>query len=159
MVSKNYILDCTTFSSKNNQFNVLCLARNQSPITKINSYHRCPSCYTYKDWSFVLKSLSPSNYQVPWHGFLTWKQEMETPNSTALVFASSRTETIPAQADLINTTDLINLSQTSEYSYKKWFVVQFKLINCWQMQLTLCKWVSWCSWMLTIMLDLNFCQL
>lgn len=70
---------------------------------------------------------------------------MEVPNSTASDLTNSRIRNIPQQADLINTTDLINLSQTRECSYKKWFVVQFKLINCLQMQLMLCKQLSWCS--------------
>lgn len=69
---------------------------------------------------------------------------MAAPNSTTSDLTSSRTRNIPQQGDLINTTDLINLSQTREYSYKS-FVVQFTLINYLQMGLTFYKRLSWWS--------------
>lgn len=69
---------------------------------------------------------------------------MAAPNSTTSDLTSSRTRNIPQQGDLINTTDLINLSQTREYSYKS-FVVQFNLINYLQMGLTFYKRLSWWS--------------
>lgn len=44
---------------------------------------------------------------------------MAAPNSTASDLTSSRMRNILQQDHLINTTDLVHLSQTREYNYKK----------------------------------------
>lgn len=102
-----------------------------------------PSCQGLKCCAKNLTALQ--NYRCLDEAFTTSEQKMAAPNSTASDLTSSRMRNILQQAHLINTTDLVHLSQTREYKYKKWFVVQLKLINCLQMQLTLCKQLSWCS--------------
>lgn len=116
----------SNFSYNSNQFNPLTLDRNPGfyyccilltswvPIMACCQKLRCctknPTVLHIKGASMGL--LQPLSRR--WQLLI---QELWT----LLILESNISE----QADLINTTDLTNLSQTREYSYKKWFIVPF----------------------------------
>lgn len=136
----------SNFSYNSNQFNPLTLDRNPgfyyccillTSWVPIMACCQKLKCCSKNPTALHIKGASMGLLQPLSRRWQLLIQELWT----LLILESNISE----QADLINTTDLTNLSQTREYSYKKWFIVPFNLINCFQMQLMLCKLLSLCS--------------